>query len=176
MSIRDTVNKYPTQSAVVSGAIVVIAIVILYFAVFRSSSSGSVQFLPTKNFFSDDDGKTYYVDDMINIPPYDHNGKKAYIAKVFMSKDGQKFVGYLESYDDKDKKKIKDAMEKNNVPPSQAIQGLDVLVKKPMGGKWVKVNGASMLEIMRAVKIVPPGGKEGDELFPVRPTAADVGK
>ena len=176
MSLRETINRNPTQSAVISGAIVVVAIVVLYFTVFRSSSSGSAQFLPTKNFFSDDDGKTYYIDDMTNIPPYDHNGKKAYIAKVFMTKDGPKFVGYLESYDDKDKKRITDAMQKNNVPPSQAMQGIDVLVKKPLGGKWVKIQGASMLEIMRAVKITPPGGKEGDEIFPVRPTASDMAK
>jgi len=62
------------------------------------------------------------------------------------------------------------------VPPSQAMQGIDVLVKKPLGGKWVKIQGASMLEIMRAVKITPPGGKEGDEIFPVRPTASDMAK
>ena len=31
-------------------------------------------------FFSDDDGKTWFPDDAMKIPPFDHNGKPAYRA------------------------------------------------------------------------------------------------
>ena len=102
MSLRDTINQKPALAAGVSGAIVLIAIVVLWLTL-RSNTSGTAQFLPTKNFFSDDDGQTYYVDDITNIPPYDHNGKKAYIAKVFMTRDQKKFIGYLLSFDEKEK-------------------------------------------------------------------------
>jgi len=173
VSLRDTINQKPALAAGVSGAIVLIAIIVLWLTL-RSNKGGQSQFLPTKNFFSDDDGATYYVDDITNIPPYDHNGKKAYIAKVFMNRDQQKFIGYLLSFDDKEKKRITDSINNNGVPPSQAMTGVDELVKKPLGGKWVKIPGGSMLEISRAVKIIPPGGKEGDEIFPVRPTSADM--
>lgn len=36
----------------------------------------------TTMFYSDDDGKTWFVDDMTRIPPFDHNGKQSTLAKV----------------------------------------------------------------------------------------------
>ena len=58
-----------------------------------NSNAGLPQAAGGKGFFTDDDGATFYVDDITNIPPYDHNGKKAYRYTVAGSvKSGMKIT------------------------------------------------------------------------------------
>lgn len=172
MSFRDDINQKPGIFIGVSAAIVVLAIIWLVYSLRGSKPVAGV--ITTKAFFSDDDGKSFYVDDISNIPPYEHSGKKAYRARVYEVKgSGQRFVGYLESYDDKAKKQIEEAIKKG-IDPATAMQGIDILVKKPGPGKWVKVGSMVSPEMVHAVTVTSPDGKKGEELQRVLPTQAEA--
>jgi len=69
--------------------------------------------LCAKGYFTDDDGASWFVDDLTNVPPFDHNGKKAVRIKMFMAANGQKFIGWLEQYDDATKKRIDARLQAN---------------------------------------------------------------
>ncbi len=49
---------------------------------------------PYEAFYTDDDGKTFYRDDIYNFPPYEHDGKTAEWAMVYEDDDSNRFVGY----------------------------------------------------------------------------------
>ena len=94
MGLRDAMDKKPmTTVAVVCGIIVLCLCWIVY------------NFLPDhpavldKAFYSDDDGKTWFVDSKALVPPFDHDGKQAVRVMMFTCGDTKKqFVGYLERY------------------------------------------------------------------------------
>ena len=48
-------------------------------------------------FFTDDDGQTFFTAKATNISPFDHEGKQAVKAIVYEC-DGKKFVGYMERF------------------------------------------------------------------------------
>ncbi|HEX5242160.1 MAG TPA: hypothetical protein VFW23_02775 [Tepidisphaeraceae bacterium] len=172
MSFREDINKKPGVFIGVSAAIVVLAIIWLVYSMRGSKPAAMV--LTTKAYFSDDDGKTFYADDVSNIPPYQHNGKKAYRAKVYEVKgSGQRFVGYLEGYDDKAKKQIEESIKKG-LDPASAMQGVDLEVKKPGPGKWVKVGAMVSPEMTHVVTVTSPDGKKGEELQRVLPTQSEA--
>lgn len=172
MSFREDINKKPGVFIGISAAVVVLAIIWLVYSLRGTRPPAAV--LTTKAYFSDDDGKTFYVDDLSNIPPYQHNGKKAYRAKVYEVKgSGQRFVGYLEGYDDKARKQIEESIKKG-LDPGTAMQGVDIEVKKPGPGKWTKVGGMVSPEIAHAVTVTSPDGKKGEELQRVLPTQAEA--
>lgn len=172
MSFREDINKKPGVFIGVSAAVVVLAIIWLTYSLRGNKPTTTV--VTTKSFFSDDDGKTFYVDDVTNIPPYEHNGKKAYRARVYEVKGStQRFVGYLEGYDEKSKKHIEEEIQKGQTP-ALAMQGVDILVKKPGPGKWVKVGSMVSPEAVHVVTVTSPDGKKGEELQRVMPTQEEV--
>lgn len=66
----------------------------------------------TGSFYSDDDGRSYFSDTIYKFPPFDHNGKTAYRARVYQSGRG-KFVAYLERYNAEANKALDDAYAKS---------------------------------------------------------------
>ena len=66
---------------------------------------------PTGAFYSDDDGQTYYSDNIFHFPPFDHDGKTAYRAMVYSGNSG-KFVGFLARYRPDTKKLLEDEYAK----------------------------------------------------------------
>ena len=106
MSIRETLNENPIYIGL--GACVVILLA-LGFVGFRACSSSGDPVRGgaglTRAYFTTDDGKSYFVDDVMNIPPYKVNkpgdpnhGKIAVSARVVRCKDGSPYVAALEAY------------------------------------------------------------------------------
>jgi len=46
-------------------------------------------------FYTEDNGKSFFKDDLFKISPFDHNGKQAYRCDVFESGGGKQFVGLV---------------------------------------------------------------------------------
>jgi hypothetical protein len=71
---------------------------------------------PTSAYYSDDDGQSYFKDSAYKFPPFDHDGKTAVQAMVFLD-HGSKIVGYLIRYTPEAHKKLTDMyngdLEKN---------------------------------------------------------------
>jgi hypothetical protein len=141
VNLREKINQNPGAAAGIGIAVLVIGgiLIALQLRGGPNPNAGRPQVAVGKGFFTDDDGATFYVDDITNIPPYDHNGKKAYRAIVYMVQDdsAKKFVAYMESYDPADKKKIEAALAGGQVP-STAFAQTPALAKKPGSGNWVK--------------------------------------
>jgi hypothetical protein len=66
----------------------------------------------TMTYFTDDDGKTWFADSVLNIPPFDHNGKEAVFAEVYSYDGGSKqFCGYVAKYSPDAKKRLQSALD-----------------------------------------------------------------
>jgi hypothetical protein len=68
---------------------------------------------PPRQFYSNDDGATWFAADASNVPPFDHDGKVAYRARVFKCGTGAPFVSHLERYAPEAKKKLEAMYAKN---------------------------------------------------------------
>lgn len=94
MSFRDALNK---QKLPISIAAAIMLVVCGWFIV--SNLTDNSQVLGSKQFFTNDDGKTFFIDSVQKVPPFEHEGKTAYIAQLFRCpQGGEPFVGYLERY------------------------------------------------------------------------------
>jgi hypothetical protein len=109
---------------------------------------------PGKVFFSNDDGKTWFVDSGTKIPPFDKDGKPAYRAHVFEC-DGQRVVGYLSRYSPEAIKALEEAEKYKgtgkpppNVAQLSAIGSTGLQVKRPGEKEWV-----SQMDVQRATRI-----------------------
>jgi hypothetical protein len=120
--------------------------------------------LSSKSYYSEDEGKTWYVDDAKNIPPYEHNGKQA--VRVYLYRcNGKVFVGHLEKFEP-DAKEMIELKLKAGVPPLEAqIRTIGIDVKRPGEETWFHADTGDMHETMALRDIIdiprcPDGGKE----------------
>jgi hypothetical protein len=139
VALRDTLQKY-------RGVVVVVVLCLVVYAVWTSINSlrSGAPAIPTQNYYSVDDGKTYFADDNELFAPFDKGGKTAVRAFVF-SCSGKKFVGYLSRYTPSAKKimdqHMKEVRADRNKPPSTlgVIMGAssDLEYKAPGEQEWV---------------------------------------
>jgi hypothetical protein len=162
LGIRQTLDENRRFTTV--GTVVVVILAVLYIAWFMRPPA-ETQFA-SREFFSDDDGTTWFVDDGMKVPPFDHNGKPAVLAKVYKCRDGRVFVGYLEKFSDEARRRIEATRSSGHGGPQAGSPGSasDVLLKKPHEGTWVAVNDPAAMAIRM---ITCPGG--GRDFVPVPP-------
>ncbi len=140
----------------------------------------AIQFWPQKKanlalqYFTDDDGQTWFSDDISNIAPFDHNGKTAVIAEVFTYDDGSKrYCAYLAKYTPEGKKKldaqIADAKAKGQ-PPNEVpllhdpfFMRANMMVKLPgSNNPWLAYTDPSTSQVF---SIHTPDGSAADQAF-----------
>jgi hypothetical protein len=95
VGIRETLNQKP---AITTAATLIIIAAALAVIVYQSwESDGGHQAMPTKAWFTIDDGKTWFVDDISKPSPYEYNGKAVYRVFVFTCDGGKTtFAAYLQ--------------------------------------------------------------------------------
>jgi hypothetical protein len=174
VALRDKLNEYPGATAAGVGVIIVATIVLIVFSLRgEGGRTNGPKWLPDKAFFTDDEGKTHFVDDLTKIPPFQHNGRNAYRAQVFIDSNERKFVGFMESYDPATKAKIESDL-KSGKPIAEVLSDNPPEVKKPGGGGWVKPNknGKFSYEYLQVMKVPSPDKKT--TIQPVHVTSEDV--
>jgi hypothetical protein len=132
-------NENPAITTVVT---VVIMLAALGYIISRFMGHGNpAPKIPTTSYFSDDDGKTWFIDDAKNIPPFDHNGKIAYRAVLFKCMDGKPFVERLECFDDEAKTKIQEDIQagKPALAAEYQFAARGMKIKRPGDTKWVEL-------------------------------------
>lgn len=163
MSIREKIEQYRNAAAAIASALVIVGILIIW----RQFSAGhrDVAATAAREFYSDDDGKTWFVDSAFKVPPFDHNGKQACRAHVYRCADGKEFVGYLSAFDAEDKSKIEAA------PASReryVMADLHETVRRPGSSAWIRESASR--EYQKTVDpACPDGSKKG--VVPVDPSA-----
>lgn len=136
MGLRETMNN---RKGLSSGIAVVITVAALSFLATQFIGSSAAEGIPQKTFYSADDGKTYFVDDVAKLPPFDHDGQKAVRAHLYTCDDGKTtFVGYLSRFTPAALAKLESA---RNTPEYELVLEEALAtgseVKKPGGGNWV---------------------------------------
>ena len=124
----------------------------------RSSSRPAIGVIP-ENFYSIDEGKTYFTASSSNIAPFDYNGHPAVRALVFEA-SGKQFVGYVERY----KADTHAAKVAGTITPLQELNGREV--KKPGDTTWVPSSNRKAFSTVTTV--AAPAGLSGD-VVPIEP-------
>lgn len=93
-------------------------------------------------YFTVDDGKTWFVDDVGKCPPCDHVGQQAVRCMVFNG-GGSDFAGFLKKYSDEVRSKIM-----ANIPCSDNELSRGTLVKRPGDAKWVPLSDPSSQQVV----------------------------
>jgi len=163
MSVREAINKNPVVSVILIVAAVVACVGFAVSSTANSSSSG----IPTKAFYSDDDGATYFADDINKVAPFDHQGKQAVKAYVYRFGNHGPFVGYLERTTPEGAQKIAalKPTEPGYADKLAEMVGRHAEVKKPGGKDWFKPTSAAG---SKAMSIQAPAN-ETQDLDPVFP-------
>jgi hypothetical protein len=103
MAVRQKLNENKKVGMGVGAAILIIAVGLMAFQLRRGN--GNAVTAPTSAFYTDDNGKTFFKD-QIRIVPFDHNGRQAYRADVFKCPDGREFVGLIYRFTDSGRREM----------------------------------------------------------------------
>ncbi|HWE05022.1 MAG TPA: hypothetical protein VG326_21620 [Tepidisphaeraceae bacterium] len=168
MGIRETINEKPVATLIV--AVVVIGCALGFLLMPKGSH---VPKLSSRSYYSDDDGKTWYIDDAKNVPPYDHNGKQAVRAYLYKCADGKPFVQRLEMFDISTKEAIEGQI-RQGVPPLEAqLQVRGIKIKRPADEKWAYVLNGTPQEYAAFQKVMTPHCPDGSPTPPAPVTVED---
>ena len=159
MGLREQINEKPAVAFAMAGALSVLAFMVVWLTFLRTPAGPQG---PTTAYFSDDDGATWFVDKISNIPPFDHNGKEAVKVWLYRCGTGQPFVQRLEKYTPEQKKRV-EALLKNPSRESTA-PGVRGLIKKPGEKIWRELNNRDSASIDLYTKLTTPvcPGGSGD--------------
>ena len=164
MGIRETLNKNPAITTGATAAIIVIAIGFIVWQLMGGSQPG----IATEAYFSNDDGKTWFADDINKIPPFDKDGKPAYKAYVYKCPGSDPFVSHLERYTPEGKKAMEAALsstDPNNPIMMEDVQLTAIEVRKPGQGDpvkgWIRQSHPMAQKVMELK--CPDGTTEGIE-------------
>jgi hypothetical protein len=151
----------------VGTAILILAMGILGLQLF--GSSGNVPAGATRAFYTDDNGKTFFKDDVNKVSPFDHNGKQAYRADVFQDVDGKQFVGLVYRYTPAGRREIENFMAKKAKDPDgslrRSIEQRGMQVQRAGGdGPWAQPDEQAIERLQASIK--GPTGKQAALIAP----------
>jgi hypothetical protein len=155
MGIRETLNRRP--GVAVAAATVAIGFAAMF--LFWTSREPPVRL--QQAFYTDDDGKSWFTDDVDKIYPFERNGKLAHRAYVYQC-DGEKpFVGYLARYNESTRKTLAElsaaAADADTAAQIAELRGSGIELKKPGDSKWVPQSSSDGEALQRHPQC-PSGG------------------
>jgi hypothetical protein len=154
---REWMNQHPKVAIGVGCGVVVLAIGLIVAQVMAGKHrypSG-----PPSDYFSADDGKTYFTAGDDNVPPFDHGGQQAVRAYVFQC-GSEPFVGYLERFTPA----YHDAVVAHGISAEALRYGREI--KKPGEDKWHAVTDMATENKLTEVHC-PNGGTDTPQ--PIEP-------
>jgi hypothetical protein len=152
MGIRETMNRNSVLS--VGTIVLAIAFCAVVIGVELRGNKGEP---PKYCYYTTDDGKTWFSDLLIKLPPFDHGGSPAVRCFVFKGPNGQ-FVGLLEKLSDDTRARL--AKTGDQIPPF----GTPVMVKKPGETEWKSTDVSQ--ESMMLIKILGPESSGIERVMP----------
>jgi hypothetical protein len=158
MGVRESLNQNKKLGVGVGVAIIAVALGFISLQLVGGRTNVD---LPASAFYTDDDGKTFFKDDVYKVVPFDHNGKKAYRADVFKCADGKQFVGLMYRHNALGQKAMQEHVAKGaDDPQGTFLAGLEmqgVEVKRPGAPVSAWKPNTEPEQVQRAVKC-PSGG------------------
>lgn len=166
MGFRDTLNK---NQPIVLGAAMALIVVAGYFI--YSQTIGTAQGPLTKAFYTIDDGKTWFRDDINKVAPFDVDGKAA-VEAIVASCSGKQFAMYLQKCSDEGTKLIESLHEQERRSGQPGSQTKEIMaVKYDPKYQVCKLPGDQLWIPTSAISTLKNFGKcpDGSELTSVRP-------
>ena len=160
MRIRAFLNRHPVATAAVVLVLTALAVASVVYPL-RPQRETSV--IPRKDFYTVDDGETWFTDDVDKITPFDHGGKPAVLVHLFTCDGGKrKFVGYLEKLPDGALQTFRERthIPANSVPESDDVAGIvGNLVKRKGETEWVPSTDRARFQAITEVRCPDGGGR-----------------
>ena len=160
MGFRDLIDRH--RRSVIVAAVVGIAACAV--SAWNSYHSDDLPGLVERAYYSDDEGQTYFADDVSKGLAFDHNGKQACRVFVYRNGNGKPYIGVL----------VRAAGQGSNRPspttpehvaatprPSQKGHGGPppaLEVRKPGDSKWVLTTTSEGLKLLQSLS--PDGNPE----------------
>lgn len=146
MNIREKLNELRTLSISAAVVVCVFALVLIFRQLHEAVPHKPG--LPSKTFYSDDDGKTWFLDEYMKITPFDHNGRPAYKVVVYRCNGGMPAVAYLEKFSDSQRVALKGISPADvRVYTSTFMSFQDALdVKRPGSNRWLSVESRGYID------------------------------
>lgn len=157
MDLRTLIDR--RRRAVIVAALVAVAVAAYFVArQFRTVSELSV--IPIRDFYSVDDGQSWFLDKIDRITPFDHDGKPAVLVHLFTCDGGKtRFVGYLERLPEHALELYR-ATYQGAVNPNPEADDIAVtvgrLVKRKGDKEWVPASDPRYLDVVQVD--CPDGG------------------
>lgn len=163
MGVRDAMNRHSGITAVTAAAIVALVVLAGVLQGMRPNASEGVEIPERKSWYSTDDGKTWFADDVTKVPPFNKDGKQAVRAYVYRAPDGTEFVGYLERYTPAGKRAVEAAWsappEEQGEDPTLASGSDHIEIKKPGQANWIPISHPAADRVYKVIS--PKGQAEG---------------
>jgi hypothetical protein len=165
MAVRDMLKTKPYAGMIAAVALLGVSGYLTLAFIRDYTSSG-----PGTAYFSDDDGKTFFSGDIMELPPFERGGKTVVRAHVFEC-SGVRVVGYLSRYTTEALAAFEEAkkFKGTNKPPPN----LDVImnagtrgtqVKRPGEAKWTGWENQEQVARLRG--FLCPDGSSPQEVDP----------
>ena len=162
MGLRETLNKNPAVAYVAAGTLLVAAIAVILWA------NRGVPARLSEVYYTDDNGKSWFADDVDRLYPFDHNGKQAYRAYVYQCGSEPPFVHYVARITDSARAKIAELQAKPDDAEAKGmivkLRTTSIEVKRPAEEKWVPLFSAPGDAIARHPTC--PDGSRARDLYP----------
>jgi hypothetical protein len=161
MSVREAMQANKAIGTSVAVVLFLVAGTITAYTLWPHNTHGTA----TGAFYTDDEGKTFFKDNIFHFPPYQQDGKTVYGALVYSSNSGQ-FVGALYRFRPEAKKSLEDSYaktESGDQPMYAFKQQLGAIGRWGVEYKLVGDNGKWYGSIPR---VQPP---DGGDCFMVPP-------
>jgi hypothetical protein len=152
LGIRETINRNSAISTTVVICMVVVGVVVIGMELRGNSGKP-----PANNYYTTDDGKTWFVDSASKVPPFDHDGTPAVRCYVFKGNNGE-FAGLLQKYGDETRDKL------TSMPEEKRPRDASVLVKKPGEKEWTNMGVDQQAMVL--MRITAPDGSDAERLMP----------
>jgi hypothetical protein len=152
MSVREKLNDKKLGTGVAIGLLVLALLVLGHYILSHWTPKADVM----HSYYTDDDGQTFFEDSVYKFPPFDHDGKTAYLATIGVT-GGHKFVAYVSRYKPEDIKQLQaeyDRLTKNGEPLQHDMLtlivrlGANMEVKLPGSGHpWIPAYKTGSLDV-----------------------------
>ncbi|MGN6726517.1 MAG: hypothetical protein ACTHLZ_11405 [Tepidisphaeraceae bacterium] len=163
MNIRETLNKHSKAATIVMALFVVGMAAVIYWQ--ANGPSGPT--ITAKAWYTDDDGKTWFADNIYKPTPFDHNGKPAVWAAVFKCQD-KTFVPFVTRLSPTFLKEAQ-ALEAKNDPDYgvkfEALQRQGTEIRKVGDTKWVSADSSTGQALVAQGMKCP----DGSTMVPIMP-------
>jgi hypothetical protein len=173
MSIREQLDKYSKLTIPIASVALLVLIGVMLMEI--SPARGKAPGVSAKAYYTTEDQLTgqpaldaLFVDDVNRVPPFDHNGKPAYLAIVYQCNGGSvKWVNTLKRYKASVKPQV-EALAAAAIAKGQTLKvdtsgvdGSGLEVKSPGPGPWINPKDPAVAQAL-ACKL--PAGASSDDL------------